>query len=146
MYCDEKNLPFARLSKCLRLTCVRESDIFTLLCGSKKEDYIKKKSMVSIRYGLQKHFLKIRDFDIVNRPEMKSANDTFEACMLINIKQAGIGVTVHKPAISDEDLGNRYESLDLQTPVRLQNKVFLDFIMLNYHARYMVCHTNINLC
>jgi hypothetical protein len=48
---------------------VRESDIFTLLCGSKKEDYIKKKSMVSIRYGLQKHFLKIRDFDIVNRPE-----------------------------------------------------------------------------
>jgi hypothetical protein len=40
----------------------------------KKEDYIKKKSMVSIRYGLQKHFLKIRDFDIVNRPEMKSAN------------------------------------------------------------------------
>jgi hypothetical protein len=56
VYCDEKNLPFARLSKCLRLTCVRESDIFTLLCGSKKEDYIKKKSMVSIRYGLQKHF------------------------------------------------------------------------------------------
>ena len=101
--------------------------------------------MVSIRYGLQKHFLKIRDFDIVNRPEMKSANDTFEACMLINIKQAGIGVTVHKPAISDEDLGNRYESLDLQTPVGLQNKVFLD-LMLIYHARYMVCHTNINLC
>ena len=94
VYCDEKIYRSQRLSKCLRLTCVRESDIFTLLCGRKKgwlytykclfvcichrHVYIclmtikllllllkKKKSMVPIMYGLQKHILKIRDYKIL---------------------------------------------------------------------------------
>ena len=59
---------------------------------------------------------------------MKAANDTFEA-MLIKIKQIGKGVTENKPALSYDDLEKLYESLDLQSPAGLQNKVFLDFML-----------------
>ena len=38
-----------------------------------------KKSMVTNRFGLQKHFLKHRDIDIINDKLFQASNDTFKA-------------------------------------------------------------------
>ena len=40
-----------------------------------------------------------------------------------------MGVTVHKPAITSENIGKLYNCLDLNTPTGLQNKIFLDFML-----------------
>jgi hypothetical protein len=47
--------------------------------------------------------------------------------MLVKLKQLGLAVTVHKPAIAKEDLGKFYNSFNLNSPVGLQNKVFIGF-------------------
>jgi hypothetical protein len=49
--------------------------------------------------------------------------------MLVKLKQLGLAVTVHKPPIAKEDLGKLYNSFDLNSPVGLQNKVFIDFML-----------------
>jgi hypothetical protein len=84
--------------------------------------------MISIRYGIQRHFLKVRKFDVVNDTDFKPANLMFNA-MLVKLKQLGLAVTVHKPPIAKEDLGKLYNSFDLNSPVGLQNKVFIDFML-----------------
>jgi hypothetical protein len=53
--------------------------------------------MISIRYGIQRHFLQVRKFDVVNDTDFKPANLIFNA-MLVKLKQLGLAVTVHKPA------------------------------------------------
>jgi hypothetical protein len=49
--------------------------------------------------------------------------------MLIKLKQVGMGVTVHKPEITSEDIGKLYNCFDLNTYTELQNKVFLDCML-----------------
>jgi integrase len=95
---------------------------------NKKGEFYSKKSMISIRYGIQRHFLKVRKFDVVNDADFKPANLMFNA-MLVKLKQLGLAVTVHKPPIAKEDLGKLYNSFDLNSPVGLQNKVFIDFML-----------------
>lgn len=41
----------------------------------KNGELYSKSSLMSIRYGLQRHFLKLKDVDIINNQEFKSAND-----------------------------------------------------------------------
>jgi hypothetical protein len=53
-----------------------------------------KKTMISIRYGLQKKFEKSHKFDIVNDEQFKEANNMFQAC-LKKLKIDGIGDTKH---------------------------------------------------
>lgn len=51
---------------------------------------------------MQRHFLKLKDVDIINIQEFKSANDIFKAC-LVNVKREQKGETKHKDVISEED-------------------------------------------
>jgi hypothetical protein len=54
------------------------------------EAKISKRSMISIRYGIQKHFLKIKNIDVVNNDAFKPANLVFQA-MLVKLEQEGKG-------------------------------------------------------
>jgi hypothetical protein len=38
--------------------------------------------MISIRYGIQKHFLKIKNIDVVNNDAFKPANLLFQAMLV----------------------------------------------------------------
>ncbi|CAC5410634.1 KCTD1_15 [Mytilus coruscus] len=95
---------------------------------NKKGEYYSKKSMISIRYGIQKHIAKIREFDVVNDPAFKPANVIFNA-MLVKLKGMGLAAQNHKSPVSEEDLGKMYTYFDVNTPCGLQNKVFLDFMI-----------------
>lgn len=97
------------------------------LKNSDGETYAKR-SMISIRYGLQKHFLKKRKLDIVNDPDFKEANNVFLA-MCTKIKKEGKGPVMHKDPISRPDLQKLYSSFDLEEAEGLQNKVFVDYML-----------------
>ena len=80
--------------------------------------------MITLRYGLQKHFSRVRKkIDTVNDTQFKEANEMFHA-MLVKLKQAGKGSVTHKvkDPISKEDFLKIKSSsvLDvyLDTPVR----------------------------
>ena len=89
-----------------------------------------KKSMISIRYGLQRHFQKISDVDIVNDNNFKTANGVFSA-MLVKLKAEGKGAIRHKQPIMKEDMNKIMLStaVDQSTPRGLQNKVFIDIMI-----------------
>ena len=87
-----------------------------------------KKSMLSIRYGLQKHFEKSNGVDIVNLQDFAGANRIFTA-VLVKLKKEGKAKEIHKDALTRNDLQKLYNSLDTGTPQGLQDKVFVDFII-----------------
>ena len=93
------------------------------------EPYVKK-TMISIRYGLQKKFEKSHKFDIVNDDRFKDSNDIFHAC-LKKMKKDGAGESKHKEVISEEDIKRLYSTLTLstKTPKSLQYKVFFELMM-----------------
>jgi hypothetical protein len=82
--------------------------------------------MISIRFGLQRFFQKIK-YDIINEPDFRLSNEMFKA-VLTNIKRTGKGTTQHKEVISDADMATLYSSgvLNSNSPQGLQYKVFLD--------------------
>ena len=73
-----------------------------------------KKTMVSIRYGMQKKFEKSHKFDIVNDNRFKDSNDIFHAC-LIKMKKDGAGESRHKELLSEEDIKRLYSTLTFST-------------------------------
>ena len=88
------------------------------------------KSLISIRFGVQKHFLKTRNLDVINDQRFKGSSDTFKA-VLVNLKSEGKGTVKHKDIIEDEDLEKLYQSgvLSTSSPAALQNKVWFDYMM-----------------
>ncbi|CAC5420453.1 KCTD1_15 [Mytilus coruscus] len=127
-YCYQKHIlfnDFERFSK--EEMCSTLKDFYASV-RNKKGEYYSKKSMISIRYGIQKHIDKIREFDVVNDPAFKTANVIFDA-MLVKLKGMGLAAPNHKSPVSEEDLGKMYTYLDVNTPCGLQNKVFLDFMI-----------------
>ena len=71
--------------------------------------------MLSIRYGLQKHFDKLCSIDVVNDKDFNSYNNTFLA-MLVKLKQEGKAKVQHKETLSNHDLQTLYSSFDLTKP------------------------------
>ncbi|XP_022240717.1 uncharacterized protein LOC111085608 [Limulus polyphemus] len=94
-----------------------------------------KTSMISIRYGLQRHFQNTHDIDIVKDNSFAAANEIFKA-ILIKLKAIGKGIVTHKTAIPNEEMDKLYTSpvLSTSSPVTLQNKVFID-VMLHFCSR-----------
>ena len=92
-----------------------------------------KKSMHAIRYGLNRHFIAEKDWDIYDSKIFKESNKIYKA-MLVELKKQGKGAVQHKRTVSEEDLAKIFHSLDITTPEGLQNKVFLD-IMLYFANR-----------
>jgi hypothetical protein len=67
----------------------------------KNGEMYSKLSFISIRYRLQRYFMKTKDTDIINNQEFKPANDVFKAC-LVNVKGQGKGETKGKGIISEK--------------------------------------------
>ena len=87
-----------------------------------------KKTMQAIRYALQRHFESTRKIDIINSSEFKRSNKVFKA-FLEKLKKKGKGhIKRHTPK-SKADLQLMQNSLDLDTPVGLQRKVFMDIMI-----------------
>ncbi|XP_062597494.1 uncharacterized protein LOC134258910 [Saccostrea cucullata] len=94
-----------------------------------------KSSMISMRFGLQKSFMKSNDIDIVNNEEFSRGNVVFSAC-LVKIKREGTGEVKHKEIISDGDMKKLYDCgvFNVDNPKTLQWKVFFE-IMLHFCNR-----------
>ena len=94
---------------------------------NKKGGFYSKKSMLSIRYGIQRHLQKVRQFDIVSDADFKSATLTFNS-MVVKLKKPGYGATARHTVLSDEDLGILYNAFDVNSSAGLQIKVFIDLM------------------
>ena len=125
-FCTEKRIP--NLSQLCNAELDETLQLFYAGARTKTKDFYSKKSLVSIRYGLQKHFEKERKIDIVNGDEFKSSNKIFSA-MLVKLKKEGKGSVTHKNPLTKEDLVKLYSSFDVGTPKGLQDKVFVDFML-----------------
>lgn len=87
-----------------------------------------KKSMISLRYGLQKHFLKTRKEDIINDESYKTSNEMFKA-VLVKLKKDGVGESKQKEAIAPEDLSKLYDTVfSTETPTGLQKKTIFEYL------------------
>lgn len=90
-------------------------------------------SLESIRHGINR-YLKgppfNKPFDIIKDSQFRGSNQTYEAARA-DLKQAGLGTTVHYPEIPDCDLQKLYSSMYLSqsTPSGLFNKVQFDIRM-----------------
>ena len=88
-----------------------------------------KKSMQSIKFGLQRKFLNSpKAVDIVHHPEYKNSGRVFKA-VSSTLKKEGKGAVKPKEAISEQDMAKIQHSLDLSTPQGLQDKVFFDIML-----------------
>ncbi|XP_071784526.1 uncharacterized protein [Asterias amurensis] len=94
-----------------------------------------KKSLQTIRYGIQRHFKdrETNSMDIVIDKAFERSNQSFKAT-LVNLKKLGKGCVQHKNPITPEDMDkiNASPRTDINTPAGLQNKVFIDVMM--YHC------------
>ncbi|XP_069140976.1 uncharacterized protein KIAA1958-like [Argopecten irradians] len=88
-----------------------------------------KKSMITIRYGLQKHFMKKRDEDIINGEQFKKANEMFKS-VLVRLKKAGLGDTKHKIPIDSKDMEKMYQSdiFSTNTAEGLQKRTLFEYL------------------
>lgn len=127
-FCASRNILFRDLEQMSEADLCSQLKSFYAAVRSQKGDLYSKKSMISIRYGIQKHFLKIKNTDVVNNDAFKPANLVFQA-MLVKLKQEGKGASVHKPPIEVDDIAIIYKSFNLDVPNDLQNKVFVDFML-----------------
>ena len=66
-------------------------------------DSYKKSALMGIRFGLQRHFLLKREFDIISDGEFSKSNPIFEA-EIVEFKGQGFGRVDHHSPISKEDL------------------------------------------
>ena len=91
--------------------------------------------MFGLRFGLQRHFKRTSSLDITTTSQFPKSNETFKA-VLKKLKREGKAETNHHEPINAEDLNLIQDSLDINTPVGLQRKVFID-IMLFFANRGM---------
>jgi len=97
----------------------------------KSGEYYKKSALVSIRFGLQRHFMKNGNFDIINDGEFLESNKVFEATV-VELKRQGYGKVEHHDPISKEDLEKIQLSFnqDSPDPKQLQEVVWFNIM---YH-------------
>ncbi|XP_041471765.1 uncharacterized protein KIAA1958-like [Lytechinus variegatus] len=97
--------------------------------GLRKEDgtFYAKKTMHAIRFGVCRHFKSVRGVDISDAANFSESQKMYKA-MMIKLKKEGKGYVQHKTAISDNDMAKitQSDAVDTNTPLGLQNKVFLD--------------------
>ena len=87
-----------------------------------------KKSMITIRYGLQKHFMKVRNEDIINDERYASSNEMFKA-VLVKLKKDGVGETKQKDPIPPEDISKLYNTVfSTENPQGLQKKTMFEYV------------------
>ncbi|XP_072179847.1 uncharacterized protein [Diadema setosum] len=128
----EAFVKFAKTS----LTDISRENLDLLLskfyAGARKEDgtSYSKRSIQSIRYAVQRHYLDEQDFDICDKSTFPKSNRVYKA-VLVKLKREGKADVKHKEAISPGDMEKiqNCEDLNCNTPAGLQNKVFVDLLM-----------------
>ena len=70
---------------------------------------------MGIRFGLQRHFLLKREFDILSDGEFSRSNQIFEAAN-VELKRQGFGKVDHHSPISKEDLEKIQSSYNPSSP------------------------------
>ena len=88
-----------------------------------------KKSMITVRFGLQKHFLKSKNEDVINSDAFSSANEMTKA-VLVKLSKEGLWIVRHKEVILPEDLQKLYnhQICSCDTPENLQKRVFFEYL------------------
>ena len=113
------------------------SGLDSLLCDfysstrSRNQDFYSRKTMETVRWGLQRHFLTVRNIDITKQTEFPRCNQVFKELISL-LKDKGKDRQLAQP-ISEEDMALIRGSLNLNRPEDLQNKVFMD-IMINFSS------------
>lgn len=102
--------------------------LFYVSARSRDGSLYSKKSMQGIRFGLQRHFLRVKLVDIINHKDFSNSGRTFKS-MLVTLKKQGKAVTKHKTPISEQDMATIQDSFDLNSPEDLQDKVFIDIML-----------------
>jgi len=89
-----------------------------------------RKSLQSMRYGLQQHFKKTSNFDIISDPQFRSSSEMF-AHVLAEAKKADVGFVTVRVPLTPDDFRKLYWSdvLNTSNPTGLQNKVFVDVMV-----------------
>jgi hypothetical protein len=64
--CVQREILFEEFEQSTKEEMCETLKAFYAAMRSKKGEYYSKKSMVNIRYAIQRHILKLRNFDIVN--------------------------------------------------------------------------------
>ncbi|XP_072165761.1 uncharacterized protein [Diadema setosum] len=90
-------------------------------------------SMISLRYGLTRHFQNVKSINIANDKRFQPANDMHRAVMR-RLRAEGKGLMRRKDPIHKEDMIKirKSSALDVSTPRGLQNKVFIDVLLYNF--------------
>ncbi|KAK3082769.1 hypothetical protein FSP39_004871 [Pinctada imbricata] len=82
-----------------------------------------KKSMVTLRYDLQKHFLKVRNEDVINDERYATCTEMFKA-----VKRDGVGESKQKDPLPPEDISKLYDTVfTTENPQGLQKKTIFEY-------------------
>ncbi|XP_061190317.1 uncharacterized protein LOC133198208 [Saccostrea echinata] len=85
-------------------------------------------SVISIRYGLQKHFLELRNEDIVRNENYSTSNKMFKE-VLTKLKKEGLEFPKQRISIHPDDVAKLYKTVfSADTPKGLQQKTIFEFI------------------
>ena len=100
---------------------------------TKEGEYYKTNSLVSIRFGIQRHYLQ-HSIDIINDVDFQSSGDLYKA-MMKELKLAGKGKTDHhKCPITKPDLARlvRYFQQNIMKPAVLQEYIWFIIMLFLY--------------
>ena len=81
----------------------------------------------ALRYGLQRHSLELKSWDIKADSSFIECNQIFKT-MQGRLKQCGKRKVESHPEIEPEDIRKLYSSFDVETPGVLQEKVWFDIM------------------
>ena len=87
-----------------------------------------RKSLFTLRYGLQKHFNITAEKDIIHHPDMASSNAAFKA-VIAKLRQDGKGARKSREKLTREDMETLYTHwFNTDTPDGLQKKTIFEFL------------------
>jgi hypothetical protein len=106
---------------------------------NKHGELYKKSTLNSIRFGLARYFKAVKEIDIIYDPVFTRSNVIFKA-QSIELKKCGKGSINHYPELEPEDLRKIYTSINVASPLGLQQKVWMDIML------YLIRRGRENLC
>ena len=93
-----------------------------------------KRTLSSLRFGLNRHFKATRGFDIINDSEFTDANKLFGA-KCVDLKRQGLAKVEHKLPICEEDLKNRHTVCACVTAELFFGSYLLSTVAHNCHIK-----------
>ncbi|XP_071488502.1 uncharacterized protein [Diadema antillarum] len=118
----------------------KQEQVFATLDGVLAKFYVEarnrggklysKKTMQSVRFGLQRHFASLYEIDITRHPAFSHSNSMYKY-VLKGLKKAGKANVKHRLQITSDDIIRIQTSLQAKqfTAKGLQQKVFLDIVV-----------------